>query len=54
MEQISLRTTNEGNIEIGQMDPHDHGAAIIIPPEQADVLIQWIEEARDELLQEPD
>jgi hypothetical protein len=52
MEQISVRTTTEGNIEISQYDPHNHDPTLIVPPEQADVLIQWIEEARDELQQE--
>lgn len=50
MEQLSVSTTTEGWIEIEQEHPQFDNLRVGFPPEQADIVIAWIKEARDELL----
>ncbi len=53
MEPLSVSTTNEGRIEIIQETSElDFEASIIsLSPDQVDILIKWLTEAREELQQ---
>jgi len=53
MEPLSVSTTNEGRIEIIQETSElDFESSIIsLSPDQVDILIQWLTEAREELQQ---
>jgi hypothetical protein len=50
MEQIVVRTTEKGEIEIVQSDiVQQEEIVIYLSPEQIDLLVEWLIEARDEL-----
>jgi hypothetical protein len=51
MEPLRVSTTTENKIEIDQSSSFGEDRSIIlITPEQVDVLTQWLQEAKDELL----
>jgi hypothetical protein len=49
MQQVRVYTSETGNICIQQSDFGSDDAIICIHPDQADLLIKWIKEAKDEL-----
>lgn len=54
MEQIEVSIGKHGHILIGQDDPQNDGAVVIVVhPSQTDLLIQWIIEAKAEIEAQP-
>ena len=51
VEQMRVSTNEEGEILIVQDDPHNEDSVIILQPEQVDMLIGWLKEARESLNQ---
>jgi hypothetical protein len=50
MEEVSVKTTEEGKILIVQDNPvESRGDTISLEPDQVDVIIQWLQEAKAEL-----
>jgi len=50
MEEVSVKTNEEGKILIVQDNPvGDHDDTIILEPDQVDVIIQWLQEAKAEI-----
>jgi hypothetical protein len=47
---LSVGTTKEGQIEItGEDAQHEMAMTVTISPDQVDLLIEWLKEARTEL-----
>lgn len=48
--ELRMATTNDGTVELSQnWDSEDRPDVVVIPLDQIDVLIQWLQEAKAEL-----
>ncbi len=54
MHRITVKTENGEVVLLGDqaVDPKEYRAFISLHPEQVDLLVKWIEEAKNELLRQ--
>ncbi|HPQ42948.1 MAG TPA: hypothetical protein PKZ42_01880 [Syntrophales bacterium] len=50
MTEICVETDDEGRISITQPATFEDGDTILIYPDQVDILIKWLQEAKEEVL----
>ena len=51
MKELKVSTTDAGAIELSQFDFSDPDPSpIVIDPEQVDLLVKWLTEAKEEIL----
>jgi len=49
MNEVSVYTTEDGNIVVQSAGGYQEWDTVLITPEQADIVVRWIREAKAEL-----
>lgn len=49
MVEIRVETNKDGNIVITQPNPQEDNSVIFVTPDQVNVLIKWLREAKKEI-----